>query len=159
VDSDRTSDVGVLETEAVVVRSLERGDLSAIVNIDRRLMGRSRQEYYEVKVGAALDEGKLQTSFVAELDGLVVGFLLVKLYYGEFGRSEPVAVIDSIGVHPDFAGKTVGQALMRQMSMNLGALHVERVETQVSWEHFGLLKFLAAQGFTPAPRLCLSREL
>lgn len=152
-------DDGTLPTDAVTVRGLSAGDLAAIVRIDRASTGRSRREYYDAKLRAALTEARLQTSLVAVLDDHVVGFVLARLHYGEFGRAEPVAVIDSLGVDPGYRKRHVGQALMRQLLMNLGALQVERVETQVDGTQSGLLAFLASSGFRPAPRVCLERAL
>ena len=156
-ETDR--DDGTLPTDAVIVRDLREGDLAALVKIDRASTGRSRREYYESKIRTAIAEQKLRTSLVAEIDGHVVGFLLARVYYGEFGHAEPVAMIDSIGVDPAFRGRNAGQALIRQLLMNLHALHVERVETQVAWTQLDLLAFLAKSGFRPAPRLCLERTL
>lgn len=150
---------GTLPTDAVAVRDLRDSDVAALVKIDKASTGRARREYYESKTKAAVAEQKLRTSLVAELDGHVVGFLLARVYYGEFGHAEPVAVIDSVGVDPAYRGKNVGQALMRQLLMNLGALHVERVETMVDWTQLDLLAFLAKSGFRPAARLCLERPL
>jgi predicted N-acetyltransferase YhbS len=150
---------GTLPTDAVCVRDLRAVDLPAIVRIDRDSTGRTRQEYYDAKVRAVLTEPKLRTSLVAELDDHVVGFLLARVHFGEFGRAEPVAVIDSLGVAPGYRKRHVGQALMRQLTMNLSALRVERIETQVDGSQADLLAFLAHSGFGPAPRVCLERVL
>jgi ribosomal protein S18 acetylase RimI-like enzyme len=156
---DDAVEPGMLATDAVEARTLRETDLAAVIRVDQHSTGRRRDEYYTAKVQSALAEGKLQSSLVAELDGHVVGFVLARVYYGEFGRPEPVAVIDSIGVHPDFRGRQVGQALMRQLRLNLRALGADRLETQVHWTELPLLRFLAAQGFEPAPRLCLELDL
>lgn len=158
-DHDAERDDGTLPTDAVLVRDLRESDAGAIVKIDRASTGRLRDEYYRAKVKAALAEPMLRTSLVAEIDGHPAGFLLAKVFYGEFGHAEPVAVIDSVGVDPKMRGRHVGQALMRQLTMNLTALRVERIETQVDWDQFDLLAFLAKNGFRPAARLCLERRL
>lgn len=150
---------GELPTDDVLVRQLREGDLAAIVRVDKKAMGRPREEYYQAKLGRVLNDGKLQTSLVAEIDGIVVGFVLAALHYGEYGQAEPVAVIDSIGVEPAFRGKHIGDALMRQLEMNLRALRVERLETQVDWTQLELLGFLARRGFGPSTRLCLQLDL
>jgi len=153
------TDDGTLPTDAIAVRTLEQRDLPAIVRIDAASMGRRREEYYAAKVKATLGEGRLRTSLVAEVDGNVVGFVLAKVFYGEFGQAEPVAVVDSIGVLPSHRGQHVGAALFRQLLMNLRALDVERVQTEVDWKQFDLLRFLASHDFRPAPRLCLQLDL
>jgi ribosomal protein S18 acetylase RimI-like enzyme len=146
-------------TDAVTVRDLRTSDLAAVVRIDRGSTGRPRGEYYEAKVRAVTVEPTLRTSLVAELDDHVVGFLLARVYFGEFGQAEPAAVIDSIGVDPDYRKRRVGQVLLHQLLTNLQALRVERVETQVDWTQLDLLAFLTRQGFRPSARVCLERTL
>ena len=157
--SQMSQDPGQLQTDDVLVRLLREGDLDAIIRVDRASMGRPRQEYFRSKLDQALSAGQVQSSLVAEIDGHVVGFVLATIYYGEFGRAEPVAVVESLGVDPDYRGQHVGQALMRQLVMNLRGLRVERIETQVTWKQTDVLEFLSAQGFKPAPRICLEMEL
>jgi ribosomal protein S18 acetylase RimI-like enzyme len=146
------------ESKAVVVRDLRPADIDRVVRIDELRSGHPRGEYYARK----LDESREATpriSLAAELDGSLVGFMLGRLYYGEFGVPEPTAVIDSIGVHPDFGGKRVGQALMEQLIRNMRSLGVESVRTEVAWDAHDLVSFLAKSGFQPAPRLCLELSL
>jgi len=152
-------EAGYLDTDDVLVRTLEEKDLEAIVRIDAAAVGRRRLEYYQDRVRAALGDSRIHTSLVAELDGAVVGFLMSTNYYGEFGRPEPTAVIDSLGVVPELRGRHVGEALMRQFLMNARALRVEHVRTEVSWNDFDLLRFFDRSGFTPSSRLVLEREL
>ena len=102
---------GVLVTDKIPVRMLKEADLTRIIAIDKKIVGRPREEYFRQKVKAALAGQTMQTSLVAEANGLVVGFVLANLYYGEFGRTEPVAVMDSIGVDPEFRHQHVGDAI------------------------------------------------
>lgn len=158
-DLDQENRPGELPTDDICVRQITPGDLERITRIDEQAMGRSRQAYYAAKLDRALNESQLVVSLAAEVDGHVVGFVLAQLHYGEFGQTEPTAVIDSIGVDPRFRGKHVGQALMRQLLMNLRALNVDHVETQVEWSHFDLLRFLQGQGFAPSHRISLVLNL
>lgn len=150
---------GELDTDAVVVRALRAEDLDAVVAVDKQATGRGRRAYYEQKIKGALESGALQTSLVAELDDHVVGFMLSRLSYGEFGVTEPTAMIDSIGVDEAYKRRKVGEALFRQLRMNLRALNVEHVESLVDWDRHDLVRFLARHGFAPAPRLCLRLDL
>ncbi|MGC2519091.1 MAG: GNAT family N-acetyltransferase, partial [Burkholderiales bacterium] len=72
---------------------------------------------------------------------------------------EPVAVIDTIGVDPGFAGTGIGTALLSQLFVNLEALHVERVETVIARENFDLLGFFYRAGFGPSQRLAFVKRL
>jgi len=156
---DTLDEPGALETDAVAVRTLKEADLDAVVEIDAAATGRRRPRYFELMVERALKDAPFQVSLVAELDGEVVGFLIATLYYGEYGVFEPSASIDAIGVHPGRRGRHVGRALMRQLRLNLGALHIQKVRTEVMWNDFELLGFFERNGFAPAGRLCLERTL
>lgn len=158
-DHEADQDAGVLDTDAILVRALKPSDVDAIVRIDEKVGGRPRRKYFEVKIASVLHDTGVKISLVAEIDGIVAGFLMGSVYYGEFGLPEPAATIDTIGVHPDFRGRKVGKALMRQLAMNLHALGIESIETMVRWDEWDLLRFLASQGFEPAPVLCLRRRL
>ena len=87
------------------------------------------------------------------------GYLMAAADYGDFGRAEPVAVIDTIGVDPNFSHSGVGRALLSQLFINLGALRVERVESVVAKEHFDLLGFFYRAGFGPSQRLAFVKNL
>ncbi len=150
---------GELETDSIPVRRLVLEDLDAVVRIDAASTGTTRRDFYRAKLGRALEDSSVQLSLAAELDGMVVGFLVVTFYYGEFGLPETVAVIEALGVHPEYRGRKVSTAVMRQLEMNLQALGVETVRTEVSFEQLDLLQFLAHLGFEPAPRFCLQKKL
>ena len=107
----------------------------------------------------AISQAGVQISLVAEVENRVVGFVIGSLYYGEYGVMEPSASIDAISVNPDDRGKHVGHALMHQLRLNLSALRITTLRTEVSWDHFGLLAFFSSQGFKPSQRLCLECEL
>ena len=143
----------------VVVRNLKGGDLEAVTALDARIVGRRREEYFRVKLQQSLAETGIKVSLAAEREGLFCGFLLARVYYGEFGTLEPVAVLDTIGVHPGFRGQKIGAALMRQLRVNLSGLGVSRLQTEVGWDDFPLLGFFHHQGFRPASRFCLNLDL
>lgn len=144
--------------EIPVVRALHSGDLEELARIDSRILGRSRSAWLKIKLAEALGEG-VRVSLGAELHGVLVGFLMGSVYYGEYGLPEPVATIETIEVHPDFRGKGVARALWRQFATNLRALRIARVQTQVDWNDWTLLRFLDRVGFSPSHRICLQREL
>lgn len=150
---------GVLETDAVVVHTMRESDLEAVVAIDAQSSGRRRPRYFELMIQRAVKDAALQVSLVAELEGLRVGFLIATLYYGEYGVTEPSASIEAIGVDPRSRGRHVGRALMRQLRLNLGALHIATLRTEVAWDDLDLLGFFKREGFLPAARLCLECHL
>ncbi|MBW6503667.1 GNAT family N-acetyltransferase [bacterium] len=148
-----------LSRDLVPVRSLREDDLGAVVRIDRKLTGRDRSAYYAAKLREMLTESGIRVSLVAEEDGFVVGFVMARVDFGEFGKIDKAAVLDTIGVHPGFAGSGVGHALLSQLFLNLSTLHVETVLTQVSPENIGLQRFLYSCGFHPSQRLMLGKTI
>ncbi|MGC2519093.1 MAG: GNAT family N-acetyltransferase, partial [Burkholderiales bacterium] len=141
------NDYETLARDRADVRSLASGDVGNIVRIDRRITGRDRTAYITRLVGEALNDSAIRVSLAAYRDGSVSGFIMAKVDFGDFGRTEPVAVIDTIGVDPGFAGTGIGTALLSQLFVNLEALHVERVETVIARENFDLLGFFYRAGF------------
>ncbi|MGC2520254.1 MAG: GNAT family N-acetyltransferase, partial [Burkholderiales bacterium] len=123
------NDYETLARDRADVRSLASGDVGNIVRIDHRITGRDRTAYITRLVGEALNDSAIRVSLAAYRDGSVSGYIMAKVDFGDFGRTEPVAVIDTIGVDPGFAGTGIGTALLSQLFVNLEALHVERVET------------------------------
>jgi len=152
-------DFDALSRDEVPVHSLRESDLPRIIAIDRKITGRDRTAYYEHKLAEAMKESGVRVSLVAEVDGRVVGFIMARVDFGEFGQAEPEAVIDTLGVDPASGHRHVGMALMSQLLTNLQSLRVESVRTEVDWSRFGLLSFLARCGFVPSPRLAFSRKV
>lgn len=146
-----------LETanEHIVVRGLRPDDMAAVVAVDAKVLGRRRDEYYKLKLQQNLVESGIKVSLAAERDGLFAGFLLARVHYGEFGVTEPVAVLDTLVVHPGFRRQGIGEALLGQLRMNLGALGVSTLRTEVAFQDMDLLAFFQREGFMPAARICL----
>ncbi|MDA1117960.1 MAG: GNAT family N-acetyltransferase, partial [Proteobacteria bacterium] len=78
---------------------------------------------------------------------------------GDFGRTEPVAVIDTLDVAPEYSHHGIGHALLQQLFLNLGALRIERVETVVDRQAFPLLGFFYGMGFAPSQRLAFVKRV
>jgi len=153
-----SNDFETLARDRSEVRGLAPGDLDDLIVIDREITGRSRASYLTRLVDEALNDSAIRVSLVAR-HGMTVGFIMAKTDFGDFGRTEPTAVIDTIGVHPQFTGRGVGAAMLSQLFVNLNALHVERVETSVAPENFDLLGFFYKAGFSPSQRLSLVKRL
>lgn len=148
-----------LESERLVVRRLRADDLGRVIALDAKVVGRERGKFFEQVLERNLRETGIQVSLAAELEGLFAGYLLAHAYHGEFGTLEPVAVLESFSVHPDFRRQGVGTALLRQLMIDLRALGLDKLRTEVDWRDLGLLGFFHRAGFVPAPRLLLERDL
>ncbi len=151
------NDYEKLARDGADLRLMTTADLPEIVRIDRRLTGRDRGDYMRAQLAEAMDDSAIRISLVARVDGAAVGYLMARTDFGDFGRTEPVAVIDTIGVDPDYAHRGVGHALLSQLFVNLGALRVERIESIVAPRDLPLAGFLYECGFAPSQRLAFVR--
>ena len=141
------------------VRVFSEKDLDGAARVDRRLTGRDRRGYLCRSFAEALADSALRVSLAACVDGAVAGFLMARLDYGDFGRVEPVAVIDTVGVDPLRARQGIGRGLLSQLFVNLDALGVERVETVVAAGSLDLMGFFCRAGFRPSERLSFLKRL
>ncbi len=137
------------------IRTLRLEDCPRLVKMDLEISGRSRQTWYQGKVRRALDDTDVNISLGAEVDGTLVGALLASVHYGEFGQPEPVAILDTVLVDRSFVRRGIGAALLEQLMLNLVALRIERLRTEVAWDELELMGFFARSGFAPVPRLVL----
>ena len=157
-DTD-TGEPAALSRDRILIRSLESRDIDAVVRIDQKITGRDRRAYYERKFTEVLQESGIRISMVAENDDQVLGFIMARVDYGEFGQTDTVAVLDTLGVAPGFREHNVGRALTSQLFANLRSLRVELVRTSLAWNDFGLSRFLERCGFWPSQRLALHQRL
>jgi len=155
-DSDDEND---LSRDRVLIRSLAETDLAEVVRIDHSHTGMDRSAYFSAKFKEMLTESGIRVSLVAEDDGVLTGYVMASVDFGEFGKVDKAAVIDAIGVHSAYAGSGIGHALLSQLLLNLSTLQVEYVRTQVSPEDFDLSRFLHACGFHQSQRLVLTKTI
>jgi ribosomal protein S18 acetylase RimI-like enzyme len=144
---------------SVTVRPIKWEDLAAVDRIDVKCTGLDRSAYYAAKFREVLNESGVRVSMVAEDDGVITGFIMARVDFGEFGRVDKTAVIDTIGVHPAYGGSGVGHALLSQLLINLSDLDVESVRIKLEHENFALWNFLARRGFKPSQRLLLTKKI
>lgn len=149
-----------LSRDQVTVRSMQKDDLPALLAIDRAITHEDRSEYLSHQFNEAMEQSGIRVSLVAEGDaGQPVGFMMARVDFGEFGRTEPEAVMDTLGVDPLYGHAGIGSALMSQLLVNLRTLRVDKVRTTVRWNDYPLLHFMEACGFRPSQRLALRKRV
>lgn len=153
------NDFEALARDRFDVRTLKAGDLDDIIRIDQKVGGLRRDAYIRELVDEAMNNSAVRVSLVARADGIAAGFVMARADFGDYGRAEPVAVLDTIGVDPDFGRRGLGHALLSQLFVNLEGLRVERVETVVARENFGLLQFFYSAGFGQSQRLFFDKRV
>ncbi len=141
----------------VNIRVMKYGDLEDIIDIDTKVLGRSRPDYWQMKVELA--ERSSMASLVAEMDGKVVGFVLGDASGWEYGVPETVGWIDTIGVLPEYQKKGIAGMLIREMMANLKKVGVKKIYTLVEWRSWDLLKFFSSLGFQKGDMINLELDI
>jgi len=131
----------------VKMRPLTISDLDAIVEIDRKVLGKIRRDFWRKKIELPNPRYPL-SGLVAEFGGKVIGFIVGEVSGWEFGIPETVGWISTIGVDPDYQHKGVARELSQEFIKNLKSIGVSVVYTLVNWSDWDLLKFFRAMGFT-----------
>lgn len=144
-------------TSDTVLRALRPEDLDRVVDIDRRLVGRSRRGFFEKRLAAALRGADKVVAVAVEDGGNLLGYAVARIQLGAFGGVDPIAILDAIGIDPDHQRRGLGRRLMEGTVQGMKRRGVRELRTQVDWTDRGLIGLLAAAGFALAPRLVLER--
>ncbi len=128
------------------IRPMTVGDLDAIVEIDRKVIGKLRPDYWKKIVPQS--PAYPFSSLVAEYEGKVIGFVVGEVSGWEFGVPDTTGWLSIIGVDPDYQHRGVARKLSREFVKNLKAIGVGVIYTLVNWNDWDLLKFFRAMGFS-----------
>lgn len=151
------------------IRPLRAADLGAVIAIDTANTGRARRGFFEKRLAAVKRDPDLFLAFAVEAgaveagavekDKALAGFLIARIFRGEFGASEPIASIDAIGVAPDRQSRGLGHALMEGLETSLRKRGVFEIRSQDAWTGGALMRFFAGTGFELDPIWVLDRPL
>ena len=149
-----------IDPNSLIIRVMKREDIDAIVDIDARILGERRPDYYERKCALALDQSnQIVISQVAQHEDQVIGFVMGNVYVGEFGIPEATATLDTLGVHPDYQGQGIARELIKQFITNLKKAQVEYIYGLADWNDWDMLRFLEKSGFIPSKAVKLELKL
>ena len=145
----------------IKIRLMKADDFDAVVRIDKKVLNVSRREYYQQKFSKLIhSKDYVPTSLVAETeDGTVVGFVMGELYIGDYGISQEVGTLDTIGVDPSYQHKHIGEQLINAFMDHLRTLGVRSINTLVDWNDSKLIRFFSANKFSPSKTINLVRNL
>ena len=131
-----------------LVRVMETDDLDAIVDIDTKVLGETRRDYWVTKIVKQAESRPYDASLVAEIDGRVIGFILGEVSGWEFKVPNNIGWIDTIGIDPDYQNRGVAKELAHACVQNLRKYSVDTIYTLVNWNDWDLLQFFHAMGFS-----------
>ncbi len=130
---------------SIRVRKLEKEDAGQISRIYAAITRKPVSDDFKRVVAehAGREDG---ASFVAEIDGEIVGFMISYTLTAGFGMAKS-AWIATLGVSPGHMGQGIGAALAEQTFNCYRTLGIENVYTSVRWDSTDLLSFFKTLGF------------
>ena len=134
--------------DKLTVRQLNKDDLDAIVDIDTKVLGETRRDYWVTKIIKQAVTRPKDASLVSEIDGKVVGFILGEISGWEFKVPNNIGWIDTIGIDPDYQNRGIAKVLANALVANLKSYEVDTIYTLVNWNDWDLLQFFHAMGFS-----------
>ncbi len=129
----------------LIIRNLEVRDSDDIFRIHGAITKELNAiDYHKMVKEEVKKENKV--SFVAELDGKVVGFIITYILYGAFGLQKS-AWIGLFGVEPKYMGSGIGKRMARGVFDELTKMNIKNIFTSVKWDSVDLLSFFKSLGF------------
>ncbi len=141
------------------IRNLDKSDLSSIVNIEERLTGVARRDYWEKRIELSEAIRPHWASLVTEVNSQVVGFILGRAGELEFGLPGTVAWIEVIGVDPAFRGQGIARALMERFTASAEDHGIKTIFTLVDNSNSQMERFFTRLGFVQGKMLHFQKEI
>lgn len=135
-----------ISSKTPLLRAMTLKDLDQIVEIDTKVIGQSRPEYWKLKL-ELVEKRSPMASLVAEVEGKIIGFVIGDASGWSYGVPENIGWIDTIGVDPEAQRAGIAKMLLTEMVNNLKKVGVKKVYTFVNWRDWDLLQFFDAMGF------------
>jgi N-acetylglutamate synthase-like GNAT family acetyltransferase len=124
---------------------MKKTDAEAIGKIDAAIEKRPALLDFKQIVADEVKR-KVDSSYVAEIKGKVVGFMISYITYGNFG-ADRCAWIARFGVDPKWMGQGIGKRLAEEIFKVCKEKEVKEVFTSVRWDATDILSFFKTLGF------------
>jgi ribosomal protein S18 acetylase RimI-like enzyme len=131
--------------DKILIRRMKKTDAEAISKIDEAIEKRPTLLDFKQIVAEEITR-KVDASYVAEIKGKIVGFMISYITYGNFG-ADRCAWIAMFGVDPKWMGQGIGKRLAEEIFNVYKEKGVTEVFTSVRWDATDILSFFKTLGF------------
>jgi ribosomal protein S18 acetylase RimI-like enzyme len=129
----------------LVIRTLKSEDWRAISQIYAAITQEAVKDDFKRIVQDRAQQEEV-SSFVAELEGRVVGYMISHILPGGFGIKKSIW-ITMLGVNPSFMGRGIGERMAREVFNYSCAKQIRQIYTSVRWDSTDLLSFFKTLKF------------
>ena len=131
--------------EGLLIRKIKVEDTEDIIRIQEQItQSEMNPDFHSMIVQEAQkpDSG----SFVTELNGRVIGFMISYILTGSFGM-EKSAWIAVLGVESKYMGQGIGKRMAEKIFRFYKEIGIENIYTSVRWDSTDLLSFFKTLDF------------
>ena len=143
--------------ENLQIRKIKAEDASDIGSIQSAITKSPTNIDFRQIIEDQVRKGE-DASFVAQIDGKVVGYMISYIVFGGFGL-EKGAWIATLGVDPKFMGRGIGKKLAEEILAVYREKGINDIYTSVRWDSVDLLSFFKTLGFDRSNFINLRKEL
>ncbi|MFO7773872.1 MAG: GNAT family N-acetyltransferase [Dehalococcoidia bacterium] len=147
-----------MEEARVSIRRMTRDDIHEVLALDRVAGGPTGSVISYGDMAAANPGTPPDLSFVAEVDGQIVGFMINRLAYLMVPLSE-VCIIHAILVHPDYQRRDIGSKLIQTLLKECQNEGVDTIRILIPEANEELQALFKRQGFQQSHVVALDKTL
>lgn len=141
----------------LLIRKLKNEDVEAICEIYLAITKTTSIEDFR-KILSKQDQRSEDASFVAEINGKLVGYLISYTLIGGFGIAKS-AWVANLGVHPKYMGQRIGEKMAKATFQHYREKGIRDIYTSVRWDSVDLLSFFKTLGFDRSDFINLKKSL
>ena len=143
--------------EGLIIRKLRVEDTKDIVRIQEQITQSKMNPDFNYMIEQ--EAGKPDSgSFVAELNGRLIGFMISYILTGSFGMEES-AWIAVLGVESQYMGQGIGKRMAEEIFRFYKEKGIENIYTSVRWDSTDLLSFFKTLNFDRSNFINLKKVL
>ncbi len=139
------------------MRRLKPGDADDIRRISASITRAHDTTDFE-RIIAKETQNEDDASFVAEIEGAIVGYWVSYILSGSFGI-EKSAWVAMLGVDPRYMGQGIGEMLAAEALQYYRKQGIKDIYTSVRWDSTDLLSFFKTLGFDRSNFINLHKSL
>lgn len=143
--------------ENILIRRIKKEDAASIDRIYAAIIQKPEKIDFKRIIEEQPDSHGV-ISFVAELDNMVVGYMISYTITAGFGIDKS-AWISMLGVDPKYMGKGIGKELAEAMFSFCKEKNIKNIYTSVPWDSTDMLSFFKTLDFDRSNFINLRKTL